>query len=104
MHQIVEGISARQVDDIARQNDPRRLFPCGTGTRQFGIVSGHAVEMGPAKGLIAAFEAAKERGSPIRGIRDVGHADLSLGSLSRPPEREREQALMDESISAFLAA
>jgi hypothetical protein len=104
VHQIVEGISARQVDDIARQNDPRRLLPCRAGTRQFGVVSGDAVKMGPAKGLIAAFEAAKERGCPVRGECDVRHADLSLGSLSRPPEREREQALMDESVSAFLAA
>ena len=104
MHQVVERITARQVDDIARQNDSRGLFPCRAGTRQLGIVSGDAVEMGPAKGLIAAFEAAKERSCPVRGVGDVSHADLLLGSLARPAEREREQALMDEGVSAFLAS
>ena len=104
MHQVVECVSTGQVDNIARQKDLRRAIPSGAWTRKFGIVYADTMEMSSPERLIPAFEAAIEADSSVRRKRDVGHADLFLGSLSRTPQREREQALMNESVSALLAS
>ena len=101
MHQVVECVSTGQVDNIARQKDLRRAIPSGAWTRKFGIVDADTMEMSSPERLIAALEAAIEADGSVHRKRDVGHADLFLGSLSRTPQREREQALMNESVSAL---